>query len=260
MAYQRPIVALDFDGVICDSMGECLLIAVNGYRRWQDANLDWLDLDALDPDLVRRFRLCRYHVRPPGEYWLLVHFLETQKGLLDAATFARWLVRYSAEVADFESKFFALREERRQKDLDHWLGLHHRFGQFDQGIELLRQSATLHIVTTKDSRSVELLGQRWNLGIDMDHCWARDRVPVKARSIEIIAQQAGVPCSDIFFVDDHPDHLRDVAATGAKVFWATWGYASEDANVDDSLTPLENLADLLPHLPTANTAAAGDLE
>lgn len=250
---QRPIVALDFDGVICDSMDECLLVAVNAYRRRQDASHRWLGLESLDSGLIQRFRRCRFLVRPPGEYWLLVHFLVTQEGLLDADTFARWQVRFAAEVQDFETRFFALREERRQTDLQGWLDLHRRYAPFDQGYALLRQRATLHIVTTKDTRSVELLGQRWSLGIDPEHCWARDRIPSKAEAIRTIAQQAGAPCGDIFFIDDHPDHLRDVAATGAQVFWASWGYSDERSRDAMPYPRLENLADLCTILSTADT-------
>ena len=55
------------------------------------------------------------------------------------------------------------------------------------------------------------------------------------------------------FVDDHPRLVREVAATGARCFWASWGFLGAQGNdpvegEGDVFTKISHLADLKPYL------------
>ena len=53
-------------------------------------------------------------------------------------------------------------------------------------------------------------------------------------------------------MDDHPEHLAAVSTTGARCYWAAWGYLGVygPAPAEDSpFTPIAKLSDLLAHLP-----------
>lgn len=258
----KSIVALDFDGVICDSIDECLLTAHNAYHRLGGHAPLAKDLSSLNPDFVTRFRRLRYLVRPAREYWLLIHWLETQNGDLELDRFERLREEYRSTLAAFEPAFFEARDSLRRADAGHWSDLHQPYEEFASGWHAVRTACTVHMVTTKDLESVRHFNRLWDLGFEDDHLWTHERAPSKAWAIRRIAMIEGCSPSEITFVDDDPRHLRDVSETGARCFWVSWGYSGTVAvggqrSGNQSLESLERISDLLHHLNDPGKAVVG---
>ena len=85
----KPVLCLDFDGVICDSLDETLLVAYNGYQLFRrhrkntvciptDIKTEsFTGISHIPSEISELFRRLRYLVRPAGEYWLLMHLLHS---------------------------------------------------------------------------------------------------------------------------------------------------------------------------------------
>lgn len=239
-----PVLALDFDGVICDSVDECILTATNAYYRFE-GNPAWSDdLSKLSVEYVTRFRRLRYLVRPAREYWLLVYWLNTQAGDLDQTQFDALKREYTDTLVKFETVFFETRDELRKANPARWFAWHRLFPEFIIGWEELRGRCSAYIVTTKDLRSVQSFNELWNLGLERDRLWTREGSCSKPSAIVQIARLEGCAAADIAFVDDHPEHLREVSATGARCYWAAWGYTKKNEAVNN-FRRLDSLLDLV---------------
>lgn len=248
----KPIVAMDFDGVICDSIDECLLTAHNAYHHLEGDTSITQDVGALDPEFVTRFRHLRYLVRPASEYWVLVHWLKTDGGMLEVDRFEQLVIEYRDTLIEFESAFFQARVQLRSAGAAHWADLHLPYEEFSSGWHAVRAACTIHLVTTKDLESVRHFNRSWDLGLEDDHLWTHERACSKAWAIRQIATNEGCSPSEIAFVDDDPRHLRDVSVTGACCFWASWGYSGTAEGTESRDLPpisLGRIADLLCHLP-----------
>lgn len=246
----KPVVALDFDGVICDSLDECLLTAYNAYRRFDGETGRAHSVSELDLDFVSRFRRQRYLVRPAPEYWLLVHWLLSQPDDLDMESFEALRGDYKDTLTAFEPIFFDVRTELRRTDAEFWSGLHRPYEECATSWDSLSRICKIHLVTTKDLESVRHFNGLWELGLQDDRLWTHERAPSKAWAIRRIAVTENCTPSDIAFVDDDLRHLRDVSETGARCYWASWGYTSAagfSLDTRSGASSLAQLSDLLDH-------------
>ena len=222
----RPLLALDFDGVICDSLDECLVSAVNAHARLRGRTTLVRRPDELDPDLVARFRVHRHLVRGAGEYETLLHWLRTRDDDPTPATFAEAVRLRAADVIAFQPVFFIVRTALRSADPAAWTALHRHYAEAAASWDELCDAREVHLVTTKDLASVRHFNDVWHLALADDHLHTCERFVSKAGGVRELAGRRGVQPKAVTFVDDHPLHLADVAATGARCLWASWGYAS----------------------------------
>lgn len=237
----KPLLALDFDGVICDSLDECLVTAVNTRRRMRGKKELLRTPGEVDPDLAARFRAHRHLVRPAGEYETLLHWLATRDDDPTPAEFAALCRQRAADVIAFQPVFFYVRTALRNADPEAWTALHRRYGQATAGWSDLCASHEVHLVTTKDLASVRHFNHAWSLGLADDRLHTCERFVTKAAAIEHLAARHGAAPASVTFVDDHPGHLADVAAaTGARCLWARWGYSPASGGA----APIGHLAEI----------------
>ncbi|UCH62742.1 MAG: hypothetical protein JSU77_13305 [Fidelibacterota bacterium] len=249
----KPIIALDFDGVICDSLEECLVTAYNAYHRLEGSNC-WASSTAdIKPAVANSFRRLRHYARNAQEFWIIMHWCLTDGGLLSQTQYDGLISTYAAKLPVFEPIFFESRHIFSSADMDRWLGLHRMYTEFQDGWNAVKGQFPVHIVTTKDLISVQYFNRHWQLGIPEECLWTKERIMAKAKIVQRIAVGSGHPIQDVLFVDDHPHHVREVAATGARCFWASWGFLRIPGNclVDgegELFTKISRLADLKPYL------------
>lgn len=245
-------LALDFDGVICDSVDECHLSALNGWRLLDGQRQLLTDFKALDPSAVERFRQLRHLAHSAPEFWALIHFTYHEQGAVDRARFESKMQAEAAAAAAFEPLFFKARGQLRSADPGRWLGLHRMYPQFQSGWERIKGRLPVFIITTKDRESIRYFNRVWALGIPDSHLWTKERGTDKAQALLSLARQADYPPQSFIFVDDNLDHVQRVAATGARSFLARWGYIDPQAlpgPADDGIGALDQLSDLLPIIP-----------
>jgi phosphoglycolate phosphatase-like HAD superfamily hydrolase len=243
----KPVVALDFDGVICNSMDECMRVAFGGYEAWRTGAPAPLSIEtSLPAGFDDFFRTYRYLVRPAEEYWLIVRAYHEGGAPLLPGEFARLSREAEPQLTEFAPIYFKTRERLRAVNLDRWLGLHHMYPEFGEGWSTLRREALCYIVTTRDLESVGRLLSMFDIDIPVERHWTKERPGGKPAAILEIANECERKPSEILFVDDHPEHLRDVSSTGASLFWASWGFWPDtDPEACDGYERLGNIAELL---------------
>lgn len=223
---QKPqrVLALDFDGVIWDSAGECF---ETGWRAYKDL----FGTDLSGEKNRQNFLAGRPLARTGHDFFLLLRLIEEQPERdLQSFPFEEFLqlrIELEEEASRFNEQFYTLRSHYRDHDFVAWASWQ---GVYPEMIALLQRWEDsfrgVAIATTKDTASAGALlastGREYAV-------FGKEFSLDKLLQIEAIAESHQVSCSDILFVDDLLENLEQVAPTGARTALACWGYNTEES-------------------------------
>ncbi len=219
----KPVLVLDFDGVVCDALEECALVTWLGVHPPDPGSAVSGYLTALPRGFADRFQKVRDYSR------LLDHFLVAHRpaaaNITTQADFDRIFgVIPATYVADFVREASAARHRCRTEELPFWLDLHTLYPDIP---ELLRRHAgAVAVITAKDETSVWTILDRHGLAGTVAQVYGETRD--KAAAVrDLCARHATTP-ADLTFIDDNLTNVQRVAGTGARTRWAMWGYHTPD--------------------------------
>lgn len=242
------ILALDFDGVICDTAHETLTSTWQAYREIWGANGD-----EPPPEAAATF----HRMRPALEIgWeALVLLCAILEGVPEATLLRefqttwrpRILEGYDLSQADLAARFDAARDAWIQRDLSGWLASQQFYpGIADRLRALRREEVRVFVITTKEGRFAHLLLEANGVTLPAVQVWGKERARPKADLLRTLRQMHPVDYGNIWFVEDRMPTLRsvqqqaDLEAVG--LFLATWGYNTpaerDEAAADRRITPL----------------------
>ncbi|NJN88365.1 MAG: HAD family hydrolase [Leptolyngbyaceae cyanobacterium SL_7_1] len=241
------ILALDFDGVLCDGLVEYFQTAWRAYCQiWQPAT------STPPQGLADRFYRARPVVETGWEMPVVIRSL--LQGVGDDAILQDWKAIAQRQVAadgvnpaDLARAVDGIRDQWIAEDLENWLS-QHRF--YPGVIERLRQtlSSPVHpiIITTKEGRFVHKLLQQQGIKLVDSQVLGKEIKQPKAATLHALLQtveaESGSPPT-IWFVEDRLKTLYTVKAeadlTNVGLFLADWGYNTKQersqAQTDDRI-------------------------
>ena len=223
------ILALDFDGVICDGLLEYLDSTSKAYQQiWQ--------LESLD--LSKQTSQSFYQLRPVIETgWEMPVLLRAiilnydPQQILDAWHLVRDEIveRENLDRKRCGQALDGVRDRAIKSDLAAWLGLH----RFYDGIlaklnRVLASETKLYIVTTKERRFVKQLLQQQGIELPDYRIIGKEVKRPKDETIRLISKQEQIFPADIWFIEDRIQALELVHQQQdlkeIKLFLADWGY------------------------------------
>jgi phosphoglycolate phosphatase-like HAD superfamily hydrolase len=221
-AVRTGVLALDFDGVICDSLEEGLLISWNAHMRAPVRAFVEPGLDAVPPDVVERFTCCRPFTRHLG-HWLVPFVIRSIP-----TTHAEFAARYDelpgSAIDVFVDAAGRYRSQVRGAYPAQWLARH----SVQPGLGDVVADA--YIVTARDGDSVRQILNAHAMGVDDTRIFGSCRD--KPGALQSIAAREGLAPADVTLVDDNIENCLAACAAGYGVWWATWGYKTAE---DESL-------------------------
>lgn len=218
----KTIVCLDFDGVIVDSITECLTVSKKAFMS-----------EGFQPEEIDRiFYPYRFLVRPAYQYGFLIEAIEyiIENEEPEQSVVSKFNEIDKSATADKKReharRFFEAREALRQNE-QYWVDLH---SLTDFGKSIVGKDLANHcIVTTKDKKSVEILSRAYDLRIsDIYSKEDFDRTNSKGEILIGILEHSDYEA--VVFVDDSVEHLDSVGDERVKCYFANWGY---DARPND---------------------------
>ncbi|MGF1568737.1 MAG: HAD family hydrolase [Nodosilinea sp.] len=221
------ILALDFDGVVCDGLREYFQAAWRAYcELFQPAST------TPPAGLAERFYPLRPVIETGWEMPLVLHGLLT--GLPDGDILEQWptLVPQLLDATGLDSATIAqavdgVRDRWIRQDLDGWLGQH----RFYPGVLPRIQSAsddgvTPIIISTKEGRFIQQLLLQQGLSLPADHILGKEIKQPKYETLRQLRSSFGTPA--IWFVEDRIKALQAVQEQSdldeIHLFLADWGY------------------------------------
>lgn len=236
MANIPKILALDFDGVICDGLIEYFQTAWRTYCQiWKPS------LPQPPADLAASFYRLRPVIETGWEMPVLIRALlvgiSEEKILQEWAANSQQLLK-AADLTptDIGTKLDQIRDEWIATDLASWLSLHRfypgvverlRRMQSEPLASLLDSPVQPMIVTTKEGRFVRALLQQQ--GVQMPEQWiiGKESKRPKHQIIRELIGRTGTPLS-LWFVEDRLKTLQSVQQQpdldAVKLYLADWGY------------------------------------
>lgn len=212
------LVALDFDGVICDGLREYFQTVALVYGEiWGSAELE-------------QYRSAFYRLRPVVETgWEMPMVLRSLVlGHSEAEVVARWpsLVQELVTAEGLEPKVLGqqvdgMRDRRMVENLDEWLA-EHRF--YPEMLAALGEMSDWVIISTKEGRFIQQLLAQAGVMITTDHIYGKERQRSKPDVLLEMRQRF----ETIWFVEDRLQTLYKVqqcrGLEDVQLFLADWGY------------------------------------
>lgn len=228
-AIAPTILALDFDGVICDGLIEYFQTAWGTYCQiWSPSN------QTPPEELAPKFYRLRPVIEVGWEMPVLVRALVLGVGEEKiwrdwAGVSAEILREENLQAADIGAKLDRFRDEWIVRDLEGWLSLHRFYpGVVERWGAIATSGVKPYIVTTKEGRFVQQLLQQQGIEMPSGSIIGKECQRPKHQILrEFIAASDGEPVS-IWFVEDRLKTLQSVAKQpdldDVRLYLADWGY------------------------------------
>jgi phosphoglycolate phosphatase-like HAD superfamily hydrolase len=215
------VLALDFDGVICDSLHECVLVSWNSHFGYAVADFGADGLTRIPQAYLDHFRASRGYARCLGHFLLPLlggpevfgsqaEFDAAYRGLPE-----RLVTRFVERAERYRS---AVRQHHRRS----WLRLHTLY----PGVLDVVRHHRPYLVTARDRESVvELLAAG---GVSLDPSRVYGNQVDKRRALADIVDREGISPRELWFVDDNLPTVMAAGRAGFTARWARWGFAAPE--------------------------------
>jgi phosphoglycolate phosphatase-like HAD superfamily hydrolase len=223
------LLVTDFDGVVCDSVSECLLAAENAWGQLQTSYEAQriFDIDAIPTNRQAKFRKLRPYLRGAEDFIPLFLAVERDLEVESQADFDLLRRRLQHQLPQYQQAFYAERDFLRQHHRRLWLQLNPLFSEVGRALATHSSFEHIFILTTK--RQPDVVDILEYHGIDFPfeqiHSVKSDG---KMKRLQQIMQSAGAAPAETGYIEDQIDYLLSAAPLGVNVRLADWGYVSAE--------------------------------
>jgi phosphoglycolate phosphatase-like HAD superfamily hydrolase len=221
----KDLLALDFDGVIVDSIKECLMNGYNAYARFAGGT-PVERYEDLDSGWLAQARRLRNFIRNGEDYVFIAKALALDEKIESQADFDAFLERNRALRSTFVNLMLQQRLDFSAQTPQLWATLNPLYSGMMNFLNYYPAKQNLFIITTKKLIFVEKILTAHQLNLTranvMDTSGAGKR-----QLIERILQERGTSPLNFYFVDDQIDTLIKIQPAGVQLFLAAWGYNNE---------------------------------
>ena len=228
-AISPTILALDFDGVICNGLIEYFQVAWRTYCKvWSCANQTQTE------ELANKFYRLRPVIETGWEMPVLIKALlqgfEEETILQDWHNISHKILRQddfaAQEIADTLDK---QRDEWIATDKDGWLSLHKFYpGVVERIKNVYNTQIALYIVTTKEGRFVKELLNKAGFDLPQEAIFGKEEKRPKYEILRELKQESNHSTVSLWFVEDRIKTLQKVKEQtdlqDVELFLADWGY------------------------------------
>jgi phosphoglycolate phosphatase-like HAD superfamily hydrolase len=237
------LLALDFDGVICNSVYEGLLSA------WRVCRDLWaLTGDGPSPEIRETFARLRPALEIGWEFPVMVRAIldgipeEALLGEFQTKWCQQILEKYRLDKKDLTGRFDATRDAWISSDLESWLRVQHFYEGVAARLRAVMKSPTqVWVITTKEGKYAQLLLERNGVSLQADRVWGKEHARPKAEVLTTLHRDLGVAYPDIWFVEDRLKTLHSVEQrpdlADVCLFLATWGYNTPAEQAEAAADP-----------------------
>jgi phosphoglycolate phosphatase-like HAD superfamily hydrolase len=242
---EPKILALDFDGVVCDTVREA------GRSAWEVIRpLRGHGDGALPAEAMEVFVRLRPAVESGWEFPVLLWSI--LDGAPEAALLAEFqptwrdaaLARIGLTPEELGARFDTARDRAIAHDLDAWLADQRLYPGVGTRLASLQARGTrVYIITTKGGRFAHKLLEVHGVSFPLERVWGREHQRPKPELLRALRQIESVAFCDIWFVEDRLRTLQAVTREpdlqDVGLFLAAWGYVTpqdcQDAAADPRL-------------------------
>jgi len=228
---QPTLIALDFDGVLCDSARETAMSA------WRAGRGLWPDGLSPEPPWPYVDRFVRLRPWLETGYQAVVMMRMIADGLPDAEFAERlaehcqsWMDRLGLSRSDLVACFGEARDAWIREDFAGWLAAHEFYPGVLDAVRGVQAATEVFVLTTKQERFAQALLESQGLTLPADRLWGLDRGRAKEADLRELVGGGPGARRRVHFVEDRAETLRRVMAEPAlaevRLYYASWGYGT----------------------------------
>lgn len=229
---QPQVLALDFDGVICDGLLEYFQTTQRAYQIiWQTEINENLDKFAasfyqLRPVIETGWEmpvLLRALVLGIPEDRILNHWAEVLEDILISDRLDKKMIMQQVDQ---------IRDHWINEDLDSWLRLHRFYpGVIERLQQILNSNIKLYIISTKEGRFIERLLHEQGVLINNQFILGKEVKQPKYETLRQLINRYHLPPEKLWFVEDLLKTLQLIAKqpdlNSTSLYLADWGYNTQ---------------------------------
>jgi len=226
---KQKILALDFDGVICNGLEEYFQSSQKCYQKI------WSEI----PD--QKLREYFYQLRPVIEYgWempVLLRALILNYSPLEILD--HWLI-IRDKIVKLENinpqnliKILdQVRDEWTNHNLDDWLSIQTSYQGIVETLQnILNSEILLYIISTKEGRFIKQILAKFKLKLKDKYLIGKECKRPKSETLRLIIEEENIDPAEIYFIEDRLDTLELIEKQEdlekVSLFLADWGYNTE---------------------------------
>ena len=236
------ILALDFDGVIVDSVLDSLFVGHNAYLRLYGQGKKkyfgeelftfekWEEIKKHYQKEIKYYRTLRPYIRGATDYGLIQKLMEEKKFIKNQEEFDNYRKTVVFDFETYEKEFYKEREKLQNIDYRAWFNLEPPYPKIIEGIKKLLEEGIKIVIATSNRRKAiarSFTPNYFGFIIEpkdiLDKRYGED----KSEQIRQIVKLYNVKFEEIYFVDDQLSHLIQTRPLGINIFLAGWSYATE---------------------------------
>lgn len=220
-------LALDFDGVISDSIRECLVVGNNAWNDYSGSGNTVKSIEALPTQTVQHARRMRNFIRSGEDYVYIFMALSRQLPVRNQEEFDLLTTKHATLRQPFFDYFYRHRKRFLQNHKKEWI----RLNPLYEGMQRFLQHVPplqCFIITTKKTSYVDVILKANSIDFIDTHLFHADKENPKAAMIKKLLRRYHIAENDFYFVDDQVDTLIKCKATAVCCILAEWGYNNSD--------------------------------
>jgi phosphoglycolate phosphatase-like HAD superfamily hydrolase len=232
MGYKRfnpdtDFLSLDFDGVIADSIEECLVVGHNAYAKFTKSGAQIRSLEALDERQQKECKRLRSFVRSGEDYVFIQLAMHNGIRIADQNAYDAFVNRHSNHKAIFLDLFYQQRELFCSTEEDLWMELNPLYRGLKQFLRQYPSNERLFIITTKQIKYALKILTGNRIEFMEENCFHASGRLTKLEIIKHLMAKHKISAENFYFIDDQVDTLEKVKGAGVHCFLAEWGYTTE---------------------------------
>ncbi|MFA5728727.1 MAG: HAD family hydrolase [Candidatus Neomarinimicrobiota bacterium] len=221
------ILALDFDGVVVDSIAECLIVGYNAYQNAIGRVKRITGLDQMSISIQKESRRLRNFIRH-GEDYVYIFQIITEKYLTrDQTDFDRFVDKNIQNKEEFRMQFYRERSRFLQEEPALWLSLNSFYKGMSDFLKNYKLADRLYIITTKKLEYVKAILAHAGIILPEENLFAADSSRGKPEIIADLLEKTKLRPNNFFFIDDQVDTLLKLQTLNVRLFLASWGYTNK---------------------------------
>ncbi len=216
------LIAMDFDGVIADSIIECAVVGYNAFATYRGNNKTIISPDKINPRQLSLFKDTRPFIRSGEDYVYLYHAISEGIILANQGDFDHFKERHIDRKESYYQSFYSARQQIMTNYFKEWTALNPLY----DGMKLFLNTMLnkIHIISTKGAKYIKTILLHNDINLKFDNIHSTEIGFSKAEILLKIMEEYNFSAQNTVFIDDHLDTLIKMKLTHTQCLLATWGY------------------------------------
>ncbi len=225
MTSKIELLAMDFDGVIVDSILECAIAGYNGYEMYNKSKNKIYTPNEIEISQLITFRNTRPYIRSGDDYIYLNQAYDEKVQINNQKDYDEFKNVFMERRESYYKYFYLARKDLIDNHFNKWIELNPLYE--DMKLFLNSVSSRVHIISTKASKYIIEILSQYDISLHPSRIHSTETGYSKSDILLKIMQDNNITSNNTVYVDDHFDTLRKMKRTNVQCYLANWGYNTE---------------------------------